>query len=61
MDFENTYAFFLIGAGIFSLTSAAQGKSIEASETPRLSERTSRIFYALMGIMLIVFGIMRLN
>lgn len=60
MDFENVYAFILIGAGIFSLTNAVQGKSIEASENPKLSKRTSRIFYALMGIMLIVFGVLRL-
>ncbi len=61
MDFENLYAFILIGAGIFSLTSAVQGKSIEAAEKPRLSKRTSFLVYALTGIMLIVFGVLRLR
>ncbi len=61
MDFENMYAFFMIGAGIFSLTSAAQGKSIEASDTPRTSKRTSQVIYGLTGVVLIVFGILRLN
>ncbi|RLD05099.1 MAG: hypothetical protein DRI32_04605 [Chloroflexi bacterium] len=61
MDFENIYAVFLIGAGIFSLTSAVQGKSIEASDTPRLSKRTSALVYGGTGILLIIFGIMRLN
>ena len=61
MDFENLYAFILIGAGIFSLMSAVQGKSIEKSENPRLSKRTSGLVYALTGIVLIVFGILRLG
>ena len=61
MNFESLYAFFLIGAGVFSLTSAAQGKSIEAAEKPKLSKNTSRAIYALTGIVLIVFGILRLK
>ncbi len=61
MDFESFYAFLLIGAGIWSLLAAFRGESIEASENPRLSQRTSRIIYLLTGIVLIFFGILRLK
>ena len=61
MDIETIYAFVLIAAGIFGLRSAFRGDSIEASETPKLSEKTSRVIYALTGIILLVFGILRLS
>jgi len=61
MDYMTLYAFLLIGAGIFGLRAAFRGDSIEASENPRLSQKTSRIIYALTGIVLIVFGILRLK
>jgi len=61
MDIETLYAWILIGAGIFGLRAAYRGESIEASETPRLSQRTSRIIYAVTGIVLIFFGILRLR
>ncbi len=61
MEFETLYAYILIGAGIFSLVSAAQGKSIEAAENPRLSQRTSRIIYIVTGLVLLLFGFFRLN
>jgi len=61
MDFESLYTFVLFAAGIFSLVSAIQGKSIEAAENPRLSKTTSRIFYTVTGILLIVFAILRLQ
>ena len=61
MDFMTLYAFLLIGAGIFGLRAAYLGWNIEASENPKLSKKTSRVIYALTGILLIVFGILRLN
>jgi len=61
MDFESFYALILLGAGIFSLKSAVQGKSIESSENPKLSKTTSRVIYALTGIVLIIFGVLRLS
>ena len=61
MDFENFYAFILFAAGIFSLKSAVQGKSIESSENPKLSKKASRVIYSLTGVVLIVFGVLRLS
>ena len=61
MDFMTLYAFILIGAGIFGLRAAFLGLNIEASENPKLSKTASRVIYALTGIVLIIFGILRLN
>ncbi|MBT3337998.1 MAG: hypothetical protein HN855_10865 [Anaerolineae bacterium] len=61
MDFETLYAYILVAAGIFSLMSAAQGKSIEAAEKPRLSPRISKIIYTITGLVLLFFGYLRLQ
>jgi len=61
MDFMTLYAFVLIGAGIFGLRAAFLGWDIEAAEKPKLSKKTSRVIYALTGIMLIIFGVLRLS
>ena len=60
MGFETIYAFILIAGGIFGLRSALRGDSIEASETPKLSRNTSRVIFAITGIVLLVFGVLRL-
>ncbi|RLD04229.1 MAG: hypothetical protein DRI32_06065 [Chloroflexi bacterium] len=61
MEFERIYALFLIGGGIFSLYSAAKGESIEKSDEPKLSKNASRAIYAVTGIILIIFGVLRLR
>ncbi len=61
MEFETLYAYILVVAGILSLANAVQGKSIEASENPRLSQNASRIIYALTGALLLLFGFLRLK
>ncbi len=61
MDFNTVYGFILVGAGIFSLRAAFLGWNIEASETPKLSKSASRVIYILTGIVLIVFGILRIK
>ncbi|MBT3322401.1 MAG: hypothetical protein HN392_08970 [Anaerolineae bacterium] len=60
MDIERIYAFLLIGGGIFGLGAAFRGDSIEASDEPKLSQNTSRAIYAVTGITVIIFGILRL-
>jgi len=60
MDFESLHTFILFAAGAFSIASAVQGKSIEASDDPRISKKTSRIIYAVTGILLLFLGILRL-
>jgi hypothetical protein len=60
MDFEKIYAFLLVVSGIFGIYSAIKGKSIEKSDEPKLSKNTSRAIFAVTGIVLIVFGILRL-
>ena len=61
MDFERIYAFLLIGGGIFGLYSAVKGESIEKSDEPKLSKNVSRAIFAVTGIVLIVFGVLRLR
>ena len=61
MDIEIIYAFFLIGGGVFGLRAAFRGDNIEASDEPKLSKNASRIIYAVTGIVLIFFGILRLG
>ncbi|NQU30985.1 MAG: hypothetical protein HQ525_09995 [Anaerolineae bacterium] len=61
MDFNTLYGFILIGAGLYGLRAAYLGMDIEKSETPRFSRKTSRVIYAATGIVLIIFGILRLN
>ncbi len=51
----------MIGGGIVGLRAAYLGTNLEASENPKLSRKTSRVIYALTGIVLIVFGILRLS
>ena len=61
MEFDRIYAIFLIGGGIFGLYSAVKGVSIEKSDEPKLSKNASRAIYAVTGIILIIFGILRLR
>lgn len=61
MNFESLHTFILFAAGIFSISRAVQGKSIEASDNPRLSKNTSRAIYAVTGVVLLFLGILRLQ
>ena len=61
MDIETVYAFLLVAGGIFGLRAAFRGDSIEASDEPKLSKNASRAIYAVTGIILIFFGILRLK
>ena len=61
MDIERIYALILIGAGVLGLRSAIMGESIEKSDDPKLSKTASRIIYALTGLVLIFFGVLRLQ